>query len=125
MVSSALHVFRDVSPAAYGATAYARYIYQIGLISKRIVASKARVAPLKGVSLPRLKTMGTIVGIHLASSISSVLEFLIKQAAFWSDSMDVLWWIGRPSHQFKPFIANHVGEIHSVTNPDQWRFIPC
>ena len=31
--------------------------------------------------------MGAIVGLRLASSISSVLEFLVKQATFWSDSM--------------------------------------
>ena len=78
---------------------------------------------MKTVSLPRLEMMGTIVGLRLASSISSVLEFLIKQATFWSDSMDVLWWIRRSSCQFKPFIVNHVGEIHSVTNPDQQRFV--
>ena len=119
VVSSALHVFVDASPATYGATAYARYIYQSGLISGRMIASKARAAPLKVVSLPRLEMMGAIVGLHLSGSISTVLEFLIKQATFWSDSMDVLRWIQRPSRQFKPFPANLVGEIHNVTNPDQ------
>ena len=93
VVSSALHVFVDASPAAYGATAYARYIYQSGSISRRIIASKAKVAPLKAVSLPCLEMMGAIVRLRLASSISSVLESLIKQATFWSDSMDVLWLI--------------------------------
>ena len=124
VLSSASHVFVDASPAAYGATAYARYICQSESISRRIIASKARVAPLKAVILPRLEMMGTIVCLCLATSVSSVLEFLIKQATFWSDSTDILWWIRRPSRQFKPFIANHVGEIHSVTNPDQWRFVP-
>ena len=105
-VSSALHVLVDASPAAYGATAYARYIYQIGSISTRIIAAKARVALLKAVSLPGLEMMDAIVGLRLASSISNVLEFLIKQATFWSDSMDVLWWIRRPSREFKPVVAN-------------------
>ena len=90
MVCSPLHVFVDASPATYGATAYARYIYQSGLISRGIIASKVRVAPRKAVSLPRLEMMGAIVSLRLASSISSVLEFLIKQAAFWSDSMGVM-----------------------------------
>ena len=108
VVSSALHVFVDASPATYGATAYARYICQSRSISRRIIA---KVAPLKSVRLPRLEMMGAIVCLRLANSISSVLEFLIKQATFWSDCMDVLWWIRRPSHQFKPFIANLVGEI--------------
>ena len=38
--------------------------------------------------------------------------------------MDVLWWIRRSSRHFKPFSANRVGEIHSVTNAGQWRFVP-
>ena len=62
VVSSALHVFIDASPVAYGATAYAMYIYQSGWISRRIIASKARIAPLKAVSLPRLEMMGAIIG---------------------------------------------------------------
>ena len=121
VVSSALHVFIDESPVACGATAYARYIYQNGSITRRIIASKAKVAPLKVVSLLRLEMMGATVSLRLASSISNVLEFLKKQVTFWSDSMDVLWRIRRPSRQFKLFIENCVGEIHSVTNPDQWR----
>ena len=71
VVSSALHIFIDASLAAYGATAYARYICQSGSISRRIIASKARVAPLKAVSLPRLEMMGAIVGLCLASSTAS------------------------------------------------------
>ena len=81
VVSSALHVFVD-APPAYGAIAYASYIYQSGLISRRIMASKARVAPLKAVSLTHLEIMGAIAGLRIASSVSSVLEFLIKQATY-------------------------------------------
>ena len=28
------------------------------------------------------------------------------------------------SQQFKPFIANRIGEIQTSTNPDKWRYVP-
>ena len=72
VVLSALHVFIDASPTAYGATAYAKYIYQSASISRRIVAAKAREASLKVVSLPHLGMTGAVGGLRLASSISNV-----------------------------------------------------
>ena len=38
--------------------------------------------------------------------------------------MNVLWWIRGRSRIVKPFVANRVGEIKSLTNPKQWRFVP-
>ena len=43
---------------------------------------------------------------------------------FWSDSQNVLWWIRGHSRNFKPFVANRVGEIQTSTNPEQWRHVP-
>ncbi len=36
----------------------------------------------------------------------------------------MLYWIRNESREFKPFVANRIGEIHRSTNPDQWRHIP-
>ena len=36
----------------------------------------------------------------------------------------MLHWIRNQSCEFKPFVANHVGEIHRSSNPQQWRHIP-
>ena len=38
--------------------------------------------------------------------------------------MDVLYWIRGCSRKFKPFVANRVGEIQSLTDPEQWRHVP-
>ena len=35
--------------------------------------------------------------------------------------MNVLWWIRKPSRGFKPFVANRIGGIQSLTKPQQWR----
>ncbi|XP_070532963.1 uncharacterized protein [Ptychodera flava] len=89
-----------------------------------MVAAKSRVAPLTSTSIPRLELMGAIVGLRLTETISEVLGIMLNQVVFWSDSMNVLWWIRNRSRKFKPFVANRVGEIQTSTNPEQWRYVP-
>ena len=38
--------------------------------------------------------------------------------------MNVLWWIRGRSRNFKPFVANRIGEIQTKSNPEQWRYVP-
>ncbi|MEW8544200.1 MAG: hypothetical protein AB2693_11760, partial [Candidatus Thiodiazotropha sp.] len=119
-----LHTFVDASERAYGAVVYARHCYEDGSVSINIVAAKTRVAPTVATSIPRLELMGAVVGVRLATKISSVLEIPTNRAVFWSDSVNVLYWIRGRSRQFKLFVANRVGEIQSSTDPEQWRYVP-
>ncbi|XP_070560349.1 uncharacterized protein [Ptychodera flava] len=124
VVSVNLHTFVDASQDAYGAVTYARSTYATNLVSCRMVAAKSRVAPLTSTSISRLELMGAIVGLRLKETISEVLGIMLNQVVFWSDSMNVLWWIRNQSRKFKPFVANRVGEIQTSTNPEQWRYVP-
>ena len=119
-----LHTFVDASENAYGAVTYARYTYQDESVSTNIVAAKTRVAPSKALSIPRLELMAAVIGVRLSSKIASVMDLKMDQVVFWSDSVNVLWWVRGRSREFKPFVANRVGEIQSTTDPDQWRYVP-
>ncbi|PFX21661.1 hypothetical protein AWC38_SpisGene13841 [Stylophora pistillata] len=123
LLSETLHAFVDASQDAYGAVVYSRVIYKSGLVSSRLVAAKSTVAPLAATSIPRLELMAAILGLRLTESISKVYNGALGQAVFWSDSMNVLW-IKSRSWRYKPFVANRVGEIQSLTDPKQWRFVP-
>jgi hypothetical protein len=119
-----LHVFVDSSKEAYGAVVYIQHVYADGMTSERFVASKTRVAPLKSMSIPRLELLAGVLGMKLAGSIANVLEIPMSDTIFWSDSMNVLWWIRGHSRDFKPFVANRIGEIQRCTSPAQWRYVP-
>ena len=119
-----LHVFVDASQNAYGAVAYARHEYEDGTVTCRLIAAKSHVAPLNAVSIPRLELMGAVIGCRLAVSVGQTLSLPNVNWLFWSDSMDVLHWIRGHSRNFKPFVAHRVGEIHSITEPAQWRYVP-
>ena len=122
--SMTLHTFVDASQEAYGAATYIRHLYEDGTVTCCLVASKSRVVPLQAVSIPRLELMAAIVGLRLAETIGNVLTIAKSRCMFWSDSMDVLYWIRGQSRKFKPFVANRVGEIQNMTNPEQWRHVP-
>ena len=118
VVEIKLHIFADASQEAYGAVVYSRCVYKSGLVSRRLVTAKTRVAPLKTVSIPRLELMAAVLGLQLARSVSNVLGLPLRQAVFWSGSMDVLWWVRGHCRSFKPFVGNRIGEIQTETNPD-------
>ena len=124
VLSETLHTFVDASQDAYGAVVYLKVSYESGSVSSRLVAAKTRVAPLTATSIPRLELMAAILGLRFTESVSRIYSGGLAQAVFWSDSMNVLWWIRGRSRIFKPFVANRVGEIQSLTNPKQWRFVP-
>ena len=35
----------------------------------------------------------------------------------------MLYWLRRPAKYYKPFVSNRVGEIQSVSDPEQWRYV--
>lgn len=119
-----LHIFVDSSEVAYGSAVYTRHVYTTGEVTCQLVMSKSRVAPLKATSIPRLELMAAVLGVRLAESVAKVMNIDIHEGIFWSDSMDVLWWVRGRSRQFKPFVANRVGQIQTVTEPAQWRHVP-
>ena len=123
LVSFNLHTFVDASKDAYAAVIYARNTYTDESVSCRIVASKTRVAPLKAISIPRMELMAAVLGTRLTKAVSEALEISINSVTLWSDSTNVLYWIKSCSRKWKPFVSHRVGEIQSVTNPEQWRYI--
>ena len=67
--------------------------------------------------------MAAVLGSRMTESISKTLNSALNQTTFWSDIMNVLWWVRGRCRSFKPFVANWVGEIQSLTNPKQWRLV--
>lgn len=121
---TSLQIFTDAAKDAYGAAIYIRHTYEDESVTSRLVASKSRVAPLKSVSIPRLELMAAVVGVRLSEDVGSCLNISKEQMQFWTDSMDVLYWVHGHSKLFKPFVAHRVGEIQQKTSPAQWRHIP-
>ena len=106
--------FAVASPQAYGAVAY--LVHETHLA---ILMSKARTAPLKQHTLPRLELMAAVLGARLYIFISTSTN--TTNTFFWSDSQIVLSWI-TSKKTLKPFVSNRINEIRSVST--EWRYCP-
>ena len=115
--------FVDASQQAYGAAVYIRCKYHNDAVTSRLIAVKSKVAPLTPMTVPRLELMGAILGLRLTQSLLTVLEVPMQSVTFYSDSTGVLWCIRGRGKDFRPFVANRIGEIQMFTEPSQWQHV--
>ncbi|GFV01297.1 integrase catalytic domain-containing protein [Trichonephila clavipes] len=120
--TSELHIFVDASKSSYGACVFVRTVVENDL-KVTLLRSKARVAPLKSLTIPRLELMSCCLGARLANSIIRALNLPGIKVIYWSDSEVALWWI-REQGNWSVFVANRVKEIRELTQFQSWRHVP-
>ncbi|XP_043661485.1 uncharacterized protein LOC122625466 [Drosophila teissieri] len=97
-----LHGFADASSHAFGAVVYARVAVGCSF-QVTLVAAKTRVAPIKPVSIPRLK-------LNAATSC-------------WTDSEIVLHWLSAPPRRWNTYVCNRTSEILSDFPRSCWNHV--
>ena len=118
-----LHGFADASETGYGAVVYARILHQDATITVTLVAAKARVAPKKSVTMPRLELLGSLMLSKLLPKIASILQVEEANTYYWIDSQIVLAWIQKDPQQLKTFVQNRVSAIQSATHKSRWNYV--
>ncbi|KAL7299392.1 hypothetical protein TKK_0007958 [Trichogramma kaykai] len=119
-----LHMFCDASEKAFATVGYWRFVCADGRSRVAFVASKARVAPTKTTTIPRLELQAALLAVRLAQTIESEHDFVVSKRYFWSDSKTVLSWINSDPKVFKTFVANRLGEIREGSLEEEWRWVP-
>lgn len=119
-----LHVLCDASEQAYATVAYWRIKCSDGTINVTLVAAKAKVAPKRTQTIPRLELQAAVIGARLADIIKKEHETEVSQTTFWTDSSTVVNWIRHDSKRYTPFVAHRLGEIAELTDKEEWRWLP-
>ncbi|XP_066153278.1 uncharacterized protein [Euwallacea fornicatus] len=118
-----IHCFSDASERAYGACIYLRSRDSSDKVQLSLVCAKTRVAPLKGVTMPRLELSAALVAAQLCKIVVKALEIDSIATYFWSDSTIALAWIRSSSSEWKPFVSNRVAEIQDITDLASWGYV--
>ncbi|KAJ8939437.1 hypothetical protein NQ318_010621 [Aromia moschata] len=109
-----LHVFCDASNKSYAAVVFLRK-ERHNEVSIHLMATKARVASLKKMTMSRLE-------LRLCKSVEDDITHK-AEAVLWSDSSTVISWICRKD-DWSPFVGNRLLEIRSLTPSESWRHAP-
>lgn len=89
-----------------------------------LVSSKAKVAPLKMLSIPRLELQAAVLGARLAAGVLASHTLHIQRQTFWTDSRTVLAWIRSDHRRYSQFVAFRVSELLELSEVKDWRWIP-
>ncbi|KAL1280039.1 hypothetical protein QQF64_014639 [Cirrhinus molitorella] len=118
-----LHHFSDASNVGYGSCSYLRYKNDKDEVHCSFVMAKARVAPTKITSIPRLELSAAVTAARMSVMLRAELEMKIEQEFFWTDSQVVLAYINNEARRFHVFVANRVQLIREITDPNQWNYV--
>ena len=84
---------------------------------------KARLAPVKPTTIPRLELTAATVSVQVGKMIRRELDVPSDSETFWTDSTTVLKYLRNEIRRFQVFVANRVQAIRDETVPTQWRFV--
>ncbi|XP_037394566.1 uncharacterized protein LOC119263501 [Pygocentrus nattereri] len=117
-----LHHFSDASSQGYGQCSYIRLVSE-EKVHCSLVMGKARVAPTKLVTIPRLELTAAVTSAAVSNMLREELEFKIDEEYYWTDSQVVLGYINNEARRFHVFVANRVQRIRETTDTRQWHYI--
>jgi hypothetical protein len=122
--ASELHTFCDASEEAYAAVIYVRSLFSNGQVVVRQVKATNKLAPKKTISVPKLELNAALLGARITQAMQKALPSHVHRRRFWTDSSTVRNWIRAAASDYQMFESNRVGELQTITEADEWRFVP-
>ena len=116
IVEYTLHHFQDASETGYGQASYLRMINYNGDAHCCLTFGKSRVAPVKYVSIPKLKLTAASLLVKVSDMLRRELDIPVASEEFWTDSQVALGYISNEARQFKSFVTNRVQFVREITS---------
>ena len=89
-----------------------------------LIMGKARMAPRKFASIPRVELVATVLPKKISNMIKKELLLQELDEYFWTDSRVMLGYSGNATRAFRTFVANRVHMIQENNNAEQWKYVP-
>lgn len=119
-----LCVFADASTKAIAAVAYLKVTDENGCSEVGFVLGKAKLAPVKETTIPRLELCAAVLAVEIAETVVSSMDSHMNSVTFYSDSKVVLGYINNEQRRFYVYVSNRVQRIRQATSPQQWKYVP-
>ena len=117
-------MFSDASEVGYGSSSYLRAEYPEGRVHCTFIMGKARNAPVKFVSIPRLELQATVLATCMCKMLRDELELNIDRTLLWTDSEIVLHYLRNEKQRLQTFVANRGEEIKEHSPVHDWNHVP-
>ena len=124
IINISLHNFSDASEIGYGKCSYLRVVDENENTHCSLIMGKARVAPKKFVSIPRLELVAAVLSVKISNMIKKNIQLQELDEYFWTDSRVVLGYTANDTRAFRTFVANRVHMIQVNSNIEQWKYVP-
>ena len=118
-----LLAFSDASSTGYGSVIYLRCGDGCGDYKVHFMIGKARLAPIKATTIPRLELTAAVTSVRLAQLIKCELDEEVT-IEYFTDSTTVLHYISSDSRRWPIFVSNRVQLIRDFSSPTQWHYVP-
>jgi len=119
-----IHGFADASTRAYAAVVYIRVLQSMTEIFTHLLIAKTKVAPIKTISIPRLKLNALVLLSRLIKWTLTSLNSASTPCYGWTDSTVALAWLSQHPSKWKTYVANRVSEIQETIPTIKWRHVP-
>ena len=103
------------------AKAYASVVYLSSDAGVNLLFSKARVAPIKKLGIPRLELLAVLIGVRMLKFVQEQLQLPVEKKILWTDNQCVLHWI-MSKRPLTTFVQNRVKEI-TETKDISFRYV--
>ena len=123
IISCEVHNFADASNVGYGVATYIRLLNDKNDIHCCLIMGKARVAPLKVITIPRMELTAAMIAVKINQLIQKEIEYPITNTYFWTDSMSVIRYVNNESTRFHTFVANRINTIRELSDVKNWRYV--
>lgn len=115
---SPVHLFGycDASMWAYGTCVYARHVDENGEVHMNLIMAKARVAPVKQLTIPKLELCAAVLLTKVIKQVTTAMNRKFEAINLFSDSRIVLDWINADPMRYKAFLATRLKKINELKN---------
>ena len=104
-----------------GGVVYSSQRHQDTSISVVLVTSKAKVAHLKAITIPKTELSGART--KLLKMVIKDLNIPATHLCGWNDSQVVLGWLNKSNHRWKQFVSARVQFIINILPSVLWRYV--